>query len=209
MACRYVPAKIKDRHCPSQSCHALMSSTVPCRVQLATRAPCFPGCVPRLSGRVGNVLSKILSLLRNVVRYDAAARRHAITTTNTTLPCGGGARATLCVSSLPCRVAGLRRRRSLRRSRRGGKAPITTTTTTTYHLPPAQESRRISVAWCVWMQGFRTGEHWTKTKGGRGEGEGKKKKKRGLLALGWVTACGTVDSFGPKDMRLDVSSRRS
>lgn len=55
----------------------------------------------------------------------------------------------------------------------------------------------------VWRQGFVTPEHWTKMK------EGKGKKKRGLLALGWATACGTVDSFGPKDMRLDVSSRRS
>lgn len=46
-------------------------------------------------------------------------------------------------------------------------------------------------------------------KGGGGRRGKEKKKKRGLLALGWVTACGTVDSFGPKDMRLDVSSRRS
>lgn len=73
---------------------------------------------------------------------------------------------------------------------------------TTYHL---QESRRISVAWCVWEAGISNWGTLDEDEGREGGGKGgkeRKKKKRGLLALGWVTACGTVDSFGPKDMRL-------
>lgn len=189
-----------------------MSSTVPCCVRLATRAPCFPGCVPRLSGRVGNVLSKVLSLLRRVARYHAAARKACHHDNHHHPAMWWWSPGHIVRLAFPCRVAGLRRRRSLRRSRRGGKAPITT--------PPLSRSRRISVnryahkkggvcvfcMVCVGGQGFRTGEHWTKMKGGR-------KKNVGFWP--WVglppaarTHAWSIPS-AQKDMRLDVSSRRS
>lgn len=68
--------------------YGLMSSTAWCGIKCPpTRSRWFLVSMPRLSGTVGNVLSKVLSLLRKVVRYHTAARRH-IVTADTTLPCG-------------------------------------------------------------------------------------------------------------------------
>lgn len=90
LTCRCLHAKFKDRHYhwPGLPRIDVIDCLVWCDITFPpTRFRWFLVSMPRLSGTVGNVLSKVLSLLRKVVRYHAAARRH-IVTVDTTLPCG-------------------------------------------------------------------------------------------------------------------------